>query len=76
MVITSFELANLFPNRDISTITNEEIIKKREEYYKKITTQKTSSDFKTYKTVDIILDEYGNETIGIIEKTGFEGEGA
>ena len=28
MVITSFELASLFPNRDISTITNEEIIKK------------------------------------------------
>lgn len=76
MVMSSFELMGLFPDRDISTITNEEIIKKREEYYKKNDSLQSSNNFKTYKTVGIVLDDYGNETVGIIEKTGFEGEGA
>lgn len=76
MIMSSFELMSLFPDRDISTITNEEIMKKREDYYKKINSSSSSNGFKTYKTVGIISDDYGNETVGIIEKTGFEGEGA
>jgi hypothetical protein len=72
MIICSLELASLFPDRDISTITNEEIEEKRKEYYKNITTQKNSSDFQTYKTVGIVLDEYGNEIAGIVEETGLK----
>lgn len=74
MLISTFELMALFPNKDISTITNEDILKKRKEYYNSIE-NKSNNDFSTYKEIGILTDEYGNERVGIIEKTGFEQEG-
>lgn len=32
--------------------------------------------FKTWKEPGIIYDEWGNSHLGIVEKTGFEGDGA
>ena len=38
--------------------------------------EKELSSFRTWKEQGIIYDEWGNAHLGIVEKTGFEGEGA
>ena len=48
---------------------------KRKENKKKKKKEKTST-FHTWKEPGIIYDEYGAPHLGIVEKTGFEGEGA
>ena len=43
----------------------------------KIEKNKTdSSSFHTWKEPGIVYDEWGNSHLGVVEKTGFEGDGA
>lgn len=73
MIMSIFEYMSLFGNKDKNEITEEDVIKARKKYRKKMNNNKeSSSSFRTYDTIGIILDEYGSETIGIVNKTGFE----
>lgn len=68
MVMTTFEYYALL-----------ERIKKEEKNIDKKEKEKessSSSSFYTWKEPGIIYDEWGNARLGIIEKTGFEGEGS
>lgn len=38
--------------------------------------EKDEYTFKTWKEPGIVYDEWGNSHLGIVEKTGFEGDGA
>ena len=62
MVMTTFEYYALL-----------EKLKKGENLNKE---EKKETSFKTWKEPGIIYDEYGTPSLRIIEKTGFEGEGA
>ena len=73
MIMSTFEYMNLFGNKDKNEVTEEDVIKARKKYRERINNNReSSSSFRTYNTVGIIIDEYGSETIGIINKTGFE----
>ena len=61
MLMTTFEYQAL-----LRGIGNEDKIEKN----------KTDSSFYTWKEPGIVYDEWGNSHLGVVEKTGFEGDGA
>lgn len=71
MMISTFEYKALFGNKNPNEISNEDIINKR----KQIKYEDNSTEFHTWKEPSVIYNEWGDPSIGIIEKTGFEGEG-
>lgn len=74
MIITTAEYRALFGNKNPSEVSNEDVIKAREEK-RQLDAGRISSIFRTWKEPGIIYDECGNASVGIIERTGFEGEG-
>ena len=76
MMMSSFEYFALFGNRDSSTVTNEEIEEKRKSYNAEREKTKPCSEFKAWTEPGIITDEWGNQSVGVVVKTGFENEGS
>ena len=74
MIITTAEYRALFGNKNPSEVSNEDIIKAREEK-RQLDAGRSSYTFRTWKEPGIVYDEWGNASVGIIERTGFEGEG-
>ena len=74
MIITTAEYKALFGNKNPAEVSNENIIKAREET-SQLDAGRTSSTFRTWKEPGIVYDEWGNASVGIVERTGFEGEG-
>ena len=64
MLMTTFEYKAL-----LRRIENENKIEKNK-------TDSSSSSFYTWKEPGIVYDEWGNSHLGVVEKTGFEGDGA
>ena len=73
MIITRTEYKALFGNKNPKEVSNEDIIKAREK--RRLDVDRPSSPFTIWKEPSIIYDEWGNTSVGIVERTGFEGEG-
>ena len=70
MLISTFEYQTLFKDKNIDDISEQDIIKQRNKTNE--TLKLNSDNFTTFKKLNIIADEYGNEKVGITEYTGFE----
>ena len=73
MIITTPEYKALFGNKNPKEVSNEDIIKAREK--RRLDVDRPSSTFTIWKEPGIIYDECGSASVGIVERTGFEGEG-
>lgn len=74
MMISTIEYYSLFGNKNPNEITNEDIQRERKKVRKERQSKNNNNSFRTFEKVGIKTDEFGNETVGIIECTGFEME--
>ena len=73
MVMSTAEYKALFGNKNPNEVSNEDIKKARKKYLNN-RRSKSNKEFKTWQKPGIITDEWGNQKVEIVTKTGFEDE--
>lgn len=74
MVMSTAEYKALFGNKNPNEVSNEDIKKARKKYWDN-RRSKPNKEFKTWQELGIITDEWGNQKVGVVTRTGFENEG-
>lgn len=74
IAMSTAEYKALFGNKNPNEVSNEDIKKARKKYWNN-RRPKSDKEFKTWQEPGIITDEWSNQKVGIVTRTGFENEG-